>query len=246
MRRSLVELHRAAEEIILVEPSKHDIGVGYGRLTPASPIGRRPGNRARAAGADSESAAVIDIGNRSTARTDRVDVDHRQEQRKAGDGGAAGIRLGVASVDHKADIRARAANVEGDQLAPAAQRANPGAAEDARRQPREQGRDRFLLGHRWRRDAAVRGHDAEVRFEPCLSQRRVEPVDISPHLWANEGAERRGREALGFAELRRHRLKGNRVRTVTLVRSLIKSPPAQMAALPQYLSNNVPHSRTRI
>ena len=60
---------------------------------------------------------MIDIGDRAAAGADGVDVDHRQQQRKAGDRGAARVGLGVAAVDDDADVGAGAADVEGDELA---------------------------------------------------------------------------------------------------------------------------------
>src|SRR5208282_3811983 len=80
IRRLLVEFHCASEEIILVEPAKHEIGVRHSRLTSSPPIGRGARNGACAARADAKGAALIEIGDRSAARADRMDVDHWQEQ----------------------------------------------------------------------------------------------------------------------------------------------------------------------
>ena len=88
-----VELHAAAEEIVLVEPAEHQIGVGHGRLGAAASIRGGAGHRAGAARPDPESAALVDIGDRAAAGADGVNVDHRQQQREAGNRGAARDRF---------------------------------------------------------------------------------------------------------------------------------------------------------
>ena len=54
----VIERHAAAEEIVLVEPAEHQIGVGHGRLGAAAAIGGGAGHRAGAARPDAEGAAV--------------------------------------------------------------------------------------------------------------------------------------------------------------------------------------------
>ena len=130
-----IELHAAAEEIVLVEPAEHHIGVGDGRLFAAAPIRGRPRHRAGAARADPKGAALIDIGDRAAAGADGVNVDHRQQQREARNRGAARVGFGKTALDHDADVGAGAADVEGDELAASAQIADPSAAEDARGKP---------------------------------------------------------------------------------------------------------------
>ena len=49
----------------------------------AAAVGGRAGHRAGAARSDAEGAAVIDIGDRAAAGADRVDVDHRHQQRES-------------------------------------------------------------------------------------------------------------------------------------------------------------------
>ena len=108
-RRFRVELHAPAEEITRVEPADNQIGVRHGRFFAAPPVGGGPRNRARAARSDPKRSAMVDIGDRAAARADGVDVDHRREQREAGDGCRARVRFRQLSVDDDSDVRARAA-----------------------------------------------------------------------------------------------------------------------------------------
>ena len=72
-----------------------------------------------------------------------------------------------------------------------AQFADPGAAEHAGGKARKQGQGRLLRHHRRRRDAAVRGHDAQIASQPRLLQRRVEMGDVAAHFRADEGGRAR-------------------------------------------------------
>ena len=164
-RGSGVEPHRAAEKIFGIEPAEHEIGVGHGRLGAAPAIGGRARVGAGAARADAKGAAAVDIGDRAAAGADRVDVDHRRQHRIAADPGVAGGRLGKTPVDDDADIGRGAADIEGDQPIASGQRAAPGAAEDARSRPREQGQHRALRDGRRGRDAAIGAHHVQIGGE---------------------------------------------------------------------------------
>ncbi len=98
-------------------PSTRLASVTVGASPPRA-IGGRTGHRAGALRADAEGAAAVDMRDRAAAGADRVDVDHRHQQREAGDRGRARIGLGEHAVDDDADIGAGAADVEGDQALP--------------------------------------------------------------------------------------------------------------------------------
>ena len=106
-------------------------------------------------------------------------------------------------VRHDADVGAGAADVEGDEVRfRSDERAGPGAAQHAGGGAGQHRHDRAFRDHRWRRDAAIRGHDVEVAVEPRLADAPVEPRDVVAHLRPDEGVHRRRREALELAELR--------------------------------------------
>src|SRR6266851_2715171 len=84
------------------------------------------------------------------------------------------------------------------------ERPAPGAAEDPRRRPREQGLYRVAGDHRRGRDATVGAHDVQLGGEPLLAETAFKPGDIVTQPRPDKGVEQRGGESLEFAELRRH------------------------------------------
>ena len=79
-----VEGHATAQEILGIEPAQQQVGVGHRQLA-ARAIADRPGHRASASRSDAQRAAAVHVGDRSAARADRVNVDHRQSHRKIAD-----------------------------------------------------------------------------------------------------------------------------------------------------------------
>ena len=68
-----------------VDPAQDDVRVGDRRLVTAEAVARRARHGAGAPGPDAERATVVDVGDRAAARADRLDVDHGNEERVAGD-----------------------------------------------------------------------------------------------------------------------------------------------------------------
>ena len=130
-----VERHRAAEEVVAVEPAEHHVGIGHGRLDAAVSVGGGAGDRARALGTDPEPSAPIDAGDGAAAGPDRVDIDHRHEDRVPGDPRIARGRLRETAFVDDADVGRGAAHVEGDELVPPGELARPSAAEYPGRGP---------------------------------------------------------------------------------------------------------------
>ena len=114
-----VERHAAAQEVAAVEPAQHDIGVGDGGPRAAMAIGGRSGHGAGRARPDLEGAGLVDEGDRAAAGADRVHVDHRHHDGEARDPGVARRRLAEAAFGDDADIGRGAADIEGDEVAPA-------------------------------------------------------------------------------------------------------------------------------
>ncbi len=204
----LVERHPAAQEVAAVEPAQHDIGVGHRRPRAAMAIGGRSRHGAGRARPDLEGAGLVDEGDRAAAGADRMHVDHRHHHGEARDPGVARRRLAEAAFGDDADIGRGAADIEGDEVAPARQAARPVAADHAGRRARQQGEHRPLGDHGGRRHAAVRRHDAQVGLEARGLDLRFELRHVIAHLGADEGVHRRRGEALELAELRRHRRGG--------------------------------------
>ena len=188
-----------------MQPSEHHIRIGYRRLGAASPVGGGARLRPRAARADPKAAPGIHMGDGSPARSDAVDVDHRGEQRIAGNPCVASACLAKSPIRDDADIGRGAAHVECDQAITFCDIAGPGAAEDSRRRTRQQGHHRTLRHHLRGRHAPVRAHDVEVRAQPFGLDLARQPLDVAPHLGADEGIHGGGGEALELPELGRDR-----------------------------------------
>ena len=103
-----VERHAAAEKILRIEPAEQQIGVGDGQLGAVA-VADRPRIRAGAARPDAQRAAAVDVGDRSAAGADRVDVDDRQPHRKIAD---RRVRVVAMRAVDQADVGRRAAHVE--------------------------------------------------------------------------------------------------------------------------------------
>ena len=122
-----VELHRAAEEIVGIEPAEHDVGVGDGRLGAATAIADRPRIGARALRPDFQRADIVEPGDRAAAGADLDHVDHRQHHRMAAGVAAdvvAGRERGLALAD-EARLGGGAAHVEGDHVGEAERQCRP-------------------------------------------------------------------------------------------------------------------------
>ena len=148
-----VQLHAPAEEPLGVDPAEHHVRVRDRRLRAALAVAGRARVGPGAARADAKRAAVVDAGDRAAAGADRVDVEHRHEQRVAAHPRVARDASPMpCSVTMPMSAR-RAAHVERDQPPPAGERAGPLAAEHAGGRPRQQQCHRALgcRCSRWRR-----------------------------------------------------------------------------------------------
>ena len=79
-----IERDLAAEKTIGVDAAEHGVRIGDRRLLPAVAVARRPGACTGASWANPESAGSIDMRDRAAPSADRVNVQHRDEQRVAG------------------------------------------------------------------------------------------------------------------------------------------------------------------
>nr|WP_244938662.1 hypothetical protein [Actinomadura madurae] len=76
------QAHLAARELVRVEASGDEVGVGdRGHGAPGS-VGDRARVRSRAAGPDLEQAEVVEAGDRAAARADLDHVDHGEPERE--------------------------------------------------------------------------------------------------------------------------------------------------------------------
>ena len=102
-----------AREVIRLELAEHDVAVGD-RQRPAAPVAGRPRVGAGRLGADAKARAV-EAHDRSPARRDGVDRQHRRAHAHAGDLGIEGaLEIGDARAREVRDVGRRAAHVEAD------------------------------------------------------------------------------------------------------------------------------------
>jgi len=85
------------------------------------PVAGGPRGCAGGARSDTERAALVHVGDRPTAGPDRMDVEHRREERVAADPGVKRGGLADRPVDDDPDVGGGAAHVERDQSISAGQ-----------------------------------------------------------------------------------------------------------------------------
>ncbi len=184
-----VERDLAAQEEVGIEPPEDGVRVGHGRLGAAASVTDRSGSGAGAAGADAQQAARVDPCDRAAAGADFDEVDDGCSHRVAGEGLPADAGACVSAhlvvlgdrrppLADEADLRRRAAHVEGENLALPELRAEMGAGDDACGRPRFDHEDRTASGGIGAEDATARLHDEELgsdarRAEPLLNALEV-------------------------------------------------------------------------
>ncbi len=113
MRGGKIQRHGPAEEEGGIETAQHQIGVGDGGHLAAAAIGDRPGLGPGALRPDMQQTALVDPGDGAAARPDGSHGDAGN-----GDGNAEiDLELGrilLAALEDQADIRAGAADIEGE------------------------------------------------------------------------------------------------------------------------------------
>ena len=191
-----VERHPAAGERRRVDPAEDEIRIGDGRLAAAPPVARGAGVGTRALRADAEPAALL-VRDGAATGADGVDVHDRHQERQALEGG---LRRDLgAAVDDEADVEARAAHVDADQIRPLEQARQRDEAHRAAHRPGEQRLHRPFAGRARRDDAAARLHHVQGDVQSALVQLALEPLEVAAHGRAGVRVEHGGRSALVLA-----------------------------------------------
>ena len=181
-----------------IEVAQHEARIGHGGGGPAASVAGRAGTGTRALRPDLEHPRVVEPRDAPAPRSDGVDVDHRHPERIAANASLArDERRPTARERH---VRARPADVEGDEIAPAralpcrtaAQRTCGGTAQQGGDGPR----DRPAHGG----GTAARLHDQERRANAAAPERTVEPVEVAVDDGSHVGVERGDAGALVLAE----------------------------------------------
>ena len=134
----------------------------------AAAVARRARIGPRALRADAQ-AAGLRVRKRATPRADGVEVDDAHQQRQPLDRRLAGD-VGLP-VDHEADVEARPAHVDADEVRPLECPRERDPAHRPSDRPRQQRLHRPLPGRARRDDAAARLHDVEWYGEPAAASR---------------------------------------------------------------------------
>ena len=83
LRGGHIETHAAAEEPVCREIAEDEVGIGHRGLLAAVSVTRRARGCARTLRADVQAARVVDRRDAAAARTDFLDVEHRNADRQS-------------------------------------------------------------------------------------------------------------------------------------------------------------------
>ena len=194
-----VQGHPPAEQPSTRQPAEQQVGVGDGRGGSAPTVAGRAGVRPRALRPDLEQSIPVEPGDGAAARPDRLYVDAREPDRKAGHRTLEGdVR---PQVPHQRDVRAGPAHVEGDEIA--GTRAAPGIdrADHPGRRPRQGGAHGKGAGAGRRHEAAVRLVDPDAGVRHPLRESRFEARHVLVHDRLQPCVQHRGGAALELPEL---------------------------------------------
>ena len=185
-----VEADLAAEEVPRVQPAEHEVRVRDRRLGAAAAVADRPRVGARALRPDAQEAARVDPGDRAAAGADLDEVDDGRPYRVAREGHAAdpGARMAAdvvvlrhrrAAVLDQADLRGRAAHVEGEDVRTAERLPEVRRRDHARGRPRLDHEDRPAAGGVGAEDAAARLHHEQLRLHARVGEPLLDPREVA-------------------------------------------------------------------
>ena len=194
-----VELELAAQR--RVDPAQHEVGVGHRRPGAAPPVARRSGVGARALRSHPQGAAVVDPGDRTAARADAADVEHRRDHRP--------LPFDLDLVGDQPDavleqrrLEAGAADVGDDQAARVEQRAQVTARGDPAGRTRGDQLLRALSGGVGAHHPAVALDDEQRRGGAGVGQLALEVGHVVADHRQQRRAQRGGHEPPELADLR--------------------------------------------
>ena len=172
-----VEVLPAAEETHRVEKSEHQVGVGHSGRGPTTPVAGRPRVGAGTARTDVQYAARVDVGDRAAAGANARDVQTVQGDPMAGDPPVGGDRS--LTLDDERHVGARAAHVEGDEIAMFEDPARVACRRHPAGRPREDstGGEPDRVGHS--RESAVRLHDEDRPGVARVGQAFGEALEVA-------------------------------------------------------------------
>jgi len=197
-----VEPHGPARERDRVQVAEHQVRVGDRRLLAAAPVAHRPGFGAGALRSDLQRAR-FDVCDRATPRADRLHVHHREADQVAMMPVPARLHVWRPTA-HQADVVARAAHVDGDEVLHARGSGDRARSHDAPRGTRAHDGDRLLRHVTARHDAAVRLHDEELAAEPCFAEATLQAGEVAADPRPDVGVHQRRARSLELGRRGHH------------------------------------------
>ena len=184
-------------------PSTTCASVDVGSAAAAAVAGRSRIGACRLR-ADPVDSAFVHIGDGAAARADGVDIDHRDHGLVVADLGVEQVAHAERAAGGDADVRRRAADIQGEHVVVAGHLAGPDAADQPGDRPRHHQVDRAARRALRRRHAAGGLHQPHAARESRVPQARLQPADVASHPGAHVGVETGRREALELAVERQH------------------------------------------
>ena len=196
------EILLATKEQLGTQPAERDNRVGCCWLRAALVVRCGAWHSASRAGTDTEDATRVDVGDRTAASTNRVDVDHRDHGLIRADLRVEQVLHAELAVLREADVGRRATDVERNHVRLTGHTTSPDAADDAGDWAGHQQVDGTLAGGLWRCHTRCARHQLNAGLDAHLAELGVETLHVMRNLRADEGVEGDGREALVLAVLR--------------------------------------------
>ena len=183
--------------------AQHEVRVGDRDLFAALVVANRPGVRPGALRADAQEAALVDPGDAAAAGADRGEVDERRGNRQPPLDLVVGV-VGDLPVPHDADVTARAAHVERDEVFVPGQLAEEAATDHAAAQPRQHNVDGLVFGGLRCGPAAVRLHHRPGTRDAQVLQALPNATDVALQRRLDIGIRENRATALVLPPDRRH------------------------------------------
>ena len=210
-RRGFVEAHRTAGEVVGVEVSEQQVGIGHRRPGAAAAVADRPGVGACALRPDLHEAHGVDPGDAAPAGPDLDHVDRRHRHRKAARAreppGPRHLELvgdRHRPVADEARLRRRSAHVERQDLRQRERLRDLAPDDGAGHRPRLDEPQREVGRGLGGPEAAVGQHHPQRRGVSGAGEAGVEVAEVVPDERLHVGVDHRGAGALVLLDLRQH------------------------------------------
>ena len=210
-RRVFVETHRTAREVVGVEVSEQQVGIGHRRPGAAAAVADRPGVGPGALRSELHEAHGVDPGDAAPAGADLDHVDRRHRHRKAARArespGARHFELvrdRHRPVADEARLGRRAPHVERQHLRQRERLRDLAPHDGPRHRPRLDEPQREVGSRLGGPETAVGQHHPQRRGVSGARESGVEVAEVALNERLHVGVDHRGAGALVLLDLRQH------------------------------------------